>query len=109
MKAHRPIMALNKFSAKNNDRKQKSDGLYQNQYHCTFITHEQFEIRNFQSQKWVSMILTHLVDNYSLVILKSRIFLFLKNVIYFINDYKNKAEINFFEIQSDRLIELCYF
>jgi hypothetical protein len=33
-----------------------------------------FEIRNFKSQEWVSMFLTHLVENFFLVILRPRIF-----------------------------------
>jgi hypothetical protein len=33
-----------------------------------------FEIRNFKTQKWVSMFLSYLVENFFLVILRARIF-----------------------------------
>ena len=37
-----------------------------------------FEIRNFKTQKWVSMFLTYLVENFFLVILRLRIFFYEK-------------------------------
>jgi hypothetical protein len=39
-----------------------------------FQTVRRFEIRNFKTQKWVSMFLTYLVENFFLVILRRRIF-----------------------------------
>ena len=39
-----------------------------------FSLHDRFEVRNFKTQKWVSMFLSYLVENFFLVILRSRIF-----------------------------------
>jgi hypothetical protein len=43
-------------------------------------TYGRFEIRNFESQKWVSILLAYLVKNFLAVILRRGIFLvFIKN------------------------------
>ena len=43
---------------------------------CGLITGGRFEIGNFKTQKWVWMILSYLVENFFLVILRPRIFFF---------------------------------
>jgi hypothetical protein len=44
------------------------------QFELLHISNRRFETRNFKSQKWVSMFLSNLVENFFLVILKDRIF-----------------------------------